>query len=183
MKFYCKKTETDKSFVKDRTEDSNRMFHENVPFHNLHNTTTESVNGDNLYVEDPLAGDHIENLETDDDNREETVNDTGKEVLEKDDQYQDSSESYTVISGQSFHPEEVNIEVYDENQKEKFVTQDINESFHNHCQIQVEPTVNGRTRLEELKEIMEDWINYNFNEHESEEEYWFAREKMIKIQE
>ena len=29
---------------------------------------------------------------------------------------------------------------------------------------------------------MEDWINYNFNEHESEEEYWFAQEKMIKIQ-
>ena len=40
-----------------------------------------------------------------------------------------------------------------------------------------------RTRLEELEEIMEDWINYNFNEHESEEECWFAREKMIKIQE
>ena len=111
-------TETDKSFVKDRTEDSNRMFHENVPFHNLHNTTTESVNEDNLYV-DPIAGDHIENL---DENREETINGTEEEVLEKDDQNEDSSESYTVISGQSFHPEEVNIEVYDENQKVEFVT-------------------------------------------------------------
>ena len=36
-------TEINKSFVKDRTEDSNRMFHENVPFYNLHNNTTESV--------------------------------------------------------------------------------------------------------------------------------------------
>ena len=87
-------TETDKSFVKDRTEDSNRMFHENVPFHNLHNTTTESVNEDNLYV-DPIAGDHIENL---DENREETINGMEEEVLEKDNQYEDSSESYTVRS-------------------------------------------------------------------------------------
>ena len=183
-------TETDKSFIKDRTEDSNRMFHENVLFHNLRNTTTESVNGDNLYIEDPLAGDHIENLETDDDNREETVNDTGEEVLEKDDQYEDSSESYTVISGQNSHSEDVNIGVYDENQKKKFVAQDMNESFHKHCPIQVETKNNnntdlkyGRTRLEELEEIMEDWINYNFKEHKSEEEYWFAQEKMIKIQE
>merc|ERR1712080_3055 len=48
---------------------------------------------------------------------------------------------------------------------------------------EVEPKVNERTRLEELKEIMDDWINYNFNEHESEEECWCSREKMIKIQE
>ena len=41
----------------------------------------------------------------------------------------------------------------------------------------------GRTRLDELEEIMEDWINHNFNEHENEEEYLFAQEKMIKIQE
>merc|ERR1711867_316669 len=34
----------------------------------------------------------------------------------------------------------------------------------------------GRTRLEEL---MEDWIKFNFNEHEIEEEYLFAMEKMI----
>ena len=40
-----------------------------------------------------------------------------------------------------------------------------------------------RTRLEELEEIMEDWIKFNFTEHESEEEYLFAQEKMIKIQE
>ena len=30
---------------------------------------------------------------------------------------------------------------------------------------------------------MADWINYNYNEHESEEESRFARDKMIKIQE
>ena len=37
----------------------------------------------------------------------------------------------------------------------------------------------GRTRLEELEELMEDWIKFNFNEHESEEDYLFATEKMI----
>merc|ERR1712115_452911 len=41
----------------------------------------------------------------------------------------------------------------------------------------------GRTRLDKLEDIMEDWINYNFNEHENEEEYLFAQEKMIKTQE
>ena len=41
----------------------------------------------------------------------------------------------------------------------------------------------GRTRLEELEELMEDWIKFNFNEHESEEEYLFAQEKMIARQE
>ena len=41
----------------------------------------------------------------------------------------------------------------------------------------------GRTRLEELEELMEDWIKFNFNEHESEEEYLFAQEKMITRQE
>ena len=37
----------------------------------------------------------------------------------------------------------------------------------------------GRTRIEELEELMEDWIKFNFNEHESEEDYLFAMEKMI----
>ena len=37
----------------------------------------------------------------------------------------------------------------------------------------------GRTRIEELEELMEDWIKFNFNEHESEEEYLFAMEKRI----
>ena len=129
------------------TSTDNTVESENVLFQNLRNTTTESVNGDNLYVEDPLAGDHIENLETDDDNREETVNDTGEEVLEKDDQYEDSSESYTVISGQNSHSEDVNIGVYDENQKKKFVAQDMNESFHKHCPIQVETKNNRNTDL------------------------------------
>merc|ERR1712082_144453 len=40
----------------------------------------------------------------------------------------------------------------------------------------------GRTRLEELEELMEDWLKFNFNEHESEEEYLFAQEKMISRQ-
>merc|ERR1712115_280911 len=40
----------------------------------------------------------------------------------------------------------------------------------------------GRTRLEELEEIMEDWIKFNFNEHESEEEYLLAQEKLIARQ-
>merc|ERR1712240_498903 len=37
----------------------------------------------------------------------------------------------------------------------------------------------GRIRTEELEELMEEWIKFNFNEHESEEEYLFAMEKMI----
>merc|ERR1711867_319619 len=41
----------------------------------------------------------------------------------------------------------------------------------------------GRTRVEELEELTEDWIKFNFNEHESEEEYLFAQEKMIARQE
>merc|ERR1711962_1879139 len=40
----------------------------------------------------------------------------------------------------------------------------------------------GRSRLEELEELMEDWIKFNFNEHESEEEYLFAQEKLIARQ-
>merc|ERR1711873_42736 len=41
----------------------------------------------------------------------------------------------------------------------------------------------GRTRIEELEELMEDWIKFNFNEHESEEEYLFAMEKMMTMRE
>ena len=165
--------------AKDRKVDSNKLLHESIPFNNLHNTNTEGIKTDNSYT-DPITGDHIENLV---ENRIETINATIEEELGQDNQYEDSSESEIVISGQSFHPEDDKIGVYDENQNEEFVTQEINESFYNHYQYQVEPTVNGRTRLEELKEIMEDWINYNYNEHESEEESQFAREKMIKIQE
>ena len=40
----------------------------------------------------------------------------------------------------------------------------------------------GRTRLEELEEIMHDWIKFNFNEYESEEEYLLAQEKLIARQ-
>ena len=37
----------------------------------------------------------------------------------------------------------------------------------------------GRTRIEELEELMEDWIKFNANEHESENDYLFAIEKLI----
>ena len=40
----------------------------------------------------------------------------------------------------------------------------------------------GRTRQEELEEIMHDWIKFNFNEYESEEEYLLAQEKLIARQ-
>ena len=33
----------------------------------------------------------------------------------------------------------------------------------------------GRTRLEELEELMEEWIKFNFNEHVSEEDYIFSQ--------
>ena len=37
----------------------------------------------------------------------------------------------------------------------------------------------GRTRIEELEELMEDWIKFDINEYESEEDYLFAMEKII----
>ena len=40
----------------------------------------------------------------------------------------------------------------------------------------------GRTRLEELEELMEEWIKFNFNEHDSEEDYIFSQEKIIARQ-
>merc|ERR1712002_404814 len=53
----------------------------------------------------------------------------------------------------------------------------IEESLQNNNNVDLKP------RLEELEEIMVDWIEYNFTEHKSEEEYLVAKEKMIKIQE
>merc|ERR1712112_229713 len=52
----------------------------------------------------------------------------------------------------------------------------IEESLQNNNNVDLKP------RLEELEEIMVDWIEYNFTEHKSEEEYLVAQEKMIKIQ-
>merc|ERR1712112_579788 len=40
----------------------------------------------------------------------------------------------------------------------------------------------GRTRLEELEELMEEWIKFNFNEHDSEDDYIFSQEKIIARQ-
>ena len=37
----------------------------------------------------------------------------------------------------------------------------------------------GRTRIEELEELMEDWMNFKANEHENEDDYLFAMEKLI----
>merc|ERR1712002_410983 len=53
----------------------------------------------------------------------------------------------------------------------------IEESLQNNNNVDLKP------RLEELEEIMVDWIEYNFTEHKSEEEYLVTKEKMIKIQE
>ena len=91
--------------------------------------------------------DHIagDHIENLDENRIETINDTIEEELGQDDQDEDSSELIIVINGQNSHPDN-----------------------------QDESKVKGKTRLEELKDIMEDWIDYNYNEHESEEESGFA---------
>merc|ERR1712243_358204 len=40
----------------------------------------------------------------------------------------------------------------------------------------------GRTRLEELEELMEEWVKFNFNEYENEKEYLLAQEKLISRQ-
>merc|ERR1711955_50803 len=48
--------------------------------------------------------------------------------------------------------------------------------------LQLLDTKYGRTKLEELEELMEERIKFNFNEHDSEEEYMFAQEKMISRQ-
>ena len=119
-----------KEIVKDKSEVDETCkedinLEKEFDYNNTENIASEN---DELNEEVPM-----ENLETDDDNKEETV--TEEEGLEKDDQNEDSS----VIDDQSFHPEEDNIEVYDKNQKEEFGTHDINESFYNHCRIQVEP--------------------------------------------
>ena len=37
----------------------------------------------------------------------------------------------------------------------------------------------GRTRIEELEALMEDRIKFDANEHENEDEYLFAMEKLI----
>ena len=154
LKFYCQEKLTNinieneraeleiKEIVKDKCEvdktcKEDTHLEKESDYNNTENIASEN---DELNEEVPM-----ENLETDDDNKEETV--TEEEGLEKDDQNEDSS----VTGDQTFHPGEDNIEVYDENQKEEFGTQDINESFYNHCRIQDEPRVNGRTGLEELK--------------------------------
>ena len=52
----------------DRTEDSRRMFPNNVVFHNLYKTTTESCDGDYLDEKETSTGDHLESVEKEDAN-------------------------------------------------------------------------------------------------------------------
>merc|ERR1712177_113419 len=49
--------------------------------------------------------------------------------------------------------------------------------------IELVKTKYGRTRQEELEELMMEWIKFDFNEYESEEEYLLAQEKLIARQE
>merc|ERR1711895_214427 len=49
--------------------------------------------------------------------------------------------------------------------------------------IELLTTKYGRTRQEELEEIMHEWLKFDFNEYESEEEYLLAQEKLIARQE
>ena len=37
----------------------------------------------------------------------------------------------------------------------------------------------GRTRIEELEELMTDWMNFKANEYEDEDDYLFSMEKLI----
>ena len=104
------------------------------------NTENFASENDELNKEVPR-----ENLETHDDNKEEAV--TEEEGLEKEDQNEDSSG----IDDQIFHPGENIIERDDENQKERLDTQDTNEPFQNHDQIQAEQKMNGRTGSEDLR--------------------------------
>ena len=121
----------------DKTYKEDTHVEKGFDYNNTENFASEN---DELNKEVPR-----ENLETHDDNKEEAV--TEEEGLEKEDQNEDSSG----IDDQIFHPGEDIIERYDENQKEKLDTQDTNEPFQNHDQIQAEQKVNGRTGLEDLR--------------------------------
>ena len=48
--------------------------------------------------------------------------------------------------------------------------------------IELLTTKYGRTRQEELEEIMHEWLKFDFNEYESEEEYLLAQERLIARQ-
>ena len=131
-----------KEIVKDKCEEDKTCkedahLEKGFGYNNTENFASEN---DELNKEIPM-----ENLETHDDNKEEAV--TEEEGLEKEDQNEDSSG----IDDRIFHPEEDIIERDDENQKEKLDTQDTNEPFQNHDQIQAEQKVNGRTGLEDLR--------------------------------
>merc|ERR1712115_121174 len=49
--------------------------------------------------------------------------------------------------------------------------------------IELLKTKYGRTRQEELEELMMEWLKFDFNEYESEEDYLLAQEKLIARQE
>merc|ERR1712112_234457 len=70
--------------------------------------------------------------------------------------------------------------------EEEITTEEIVEVIQNDNlpetpEIEIQET--SEKRLEELKAVMIDWMEFNFTEHKSEEEYLEAREKMIKIEE
>ena len=48
--------------------------------------------------------------------------------------------------------------------------------------LQLLDTKYGRTRLEELEELMEEWIKFNFNKYDNEDDYIFSQEKIITRQ-
>merc|ERR1712112_719590 len=70
--------------------------------------------------------------------------------------------------------------------KEEITTEEIVEVIQNDNLLEtpeIEIQETSEKRLEELKAVMIDWMEFNFTEHKSEEEYLEAREKMIKIEE
>merc|ERR1711989_49279 len=47
--------------------------------------------------------------------------------------------------------------------------------------IELLKTKYGRTRQEELEELMMEWLKFDFNEYEGEEDYLLAQEKLIAV--
>merc|ERR1712112_51479 len=73
-------------------------------------------------------------------------------------------------------PDVITEETAGENERENLDYKTIEESLQDNRRKDIKYE---KTRLKELEEIMVDWIEFNFTEHKSEEEYLLAREKMI----
>merc|ERR1712112_783101 len=76
-------------------------------------------------------------------------------------------------------PDVITEETAGENERENLDYKTIEESLQDNRRKDIKYE---KTRLKELEEVMIDWIEFNFTEHKSEEEYLLAREKMIKIE-